>query len=192
MNTKENNGKRKVIIVTDGDRIARKAIEKAALSIGARTISKTAGNPTHIPACKVISLIKRAKNDPIVVMVDDKGHTGVGNGEQIIWEIAKCEEIDILGVIAVASNTQGVSGIKPDCSITKYGNIVQKTVDKCGNLQEDNVIYGDTVDILDFIRPKVIIGIGDPGKMDGKDDCDIGSPILTKAMVEIIKRSEYL
>ncbi len=34
----------------------------------------------------------------------------------------------------------------------------------------------------------LIVGIGDIGKMDGKDDCEIGAPIITKAMEEIINR----
>jgi stage V sporulation protein AE len=183
------NQKRKVILVTDGDRVARKAIEKAAANVGARCISRTAGNPSHLPGKKVIELIKQAKWNPIVVMVDDKGNIGEGSGEHVIRDIAKCSDIEIIGVIAVASNTEGVIGIEVDFSITKYGNIVKKTVDKCGNPKDGKVIYGDTVDILNIIEVPVIVGIGDPGKMDGKDGCGIGSPVITKAMQEIINRS---
>jgi len=181
--------KRRVIIVTDGDRIARKAVEKAAANVGARCISRSSGNPSHLPGKKVIELIRQAKWDPIVVMADDKGNIGEGSGEQVIRAIAKCPDIEIIGVIAVASNTEGVLGIETDFSITKYGNIVKKTVDKCGNPQEGKIIYGDTVDILNMLDIPVIIGIGDPGKMDGRDGCGIGSPVITKAMQEIINRS---
>lgn len=41
----------------------------------------------------------------------------------------------------------------------------------------------------DKIKVPVVIGIGDSGKMNGKDGCDIGAPIITKAMREIINRS---
>ena len=179
----------KVLLVTDGDRIARRAVERAAGNVGARCISRSAGNPSHLPGKKVIELIRQAKWDPVVVMVDDKGNIGEGSGEHIIREIAKCTDMDIIGVIAVASNTEGVQGIEIDFSITKYGNIVKKTVDKCGNAQAGKVIYGDTVDILNMIEVPVIVGIGDPGKMNGRDCCDIGSPVITRAMQEIINRS---
>ncbi|MGB7605066.1 MAG: stage V sporulation protein AE [Lutisporaceae bacterium] len=181
--------KRKVILVTDGDDIARKAVELAAANIGARCISKSAGNPTHLPGYKIIELIKQAKWDPIIVMADDRGHTGEGNGEHIIRDIAKCPEVEIIGVIAVASNTEGVQGIEVDFSITKYGNIVKRTVDKCGNPTDGKVINGDTVDILNMIEVPIIVGIGDPGKMNGKDGCGIGAPVITKAMRQIISRS---
>lgn len=181
--------KRRVILVTDGDRVARKAIEKAAANVGARCISRSAGNPSHLPGKKVIELIRQAKWDPVIVMADDKGNVGEGSGEQVIREISKCPDIEIIGAIAVASNTEGVLGIEANFSITKYGNIIRKTVDKCGNPQEGKVIYGDTVDILNIVDVPVIIGIGDPGKMNGKDECGIGSPIITKAMQEIINRS---
>lgn len=181
--------KRNVILVTDGDDIARKAVEKAAANIGGRCISKSAGNPTHLPGYKIIELIKQAKWDPVVVMVDDRGHTGEGPGESVIRDLAKCPDIEIIGVIAVASNTEGVEGIKVDFSISKYGNIIEKTVDKCGNPKSGRVIYGDTVDILNMIEVPVIIGIGDPGKMNGKDGYGIGAPVITKAMKQIINRS---
>lgn len=181
--------KRKIILVTDGDDIARKAVEKAAANIGARCISKSAGNPTHLPGYKIIELIQQAKWDPVVVMVDDRGHTGEGPGEHVMRDIAKCPDIEIIGVIAVASNTEGVRGIKTDYSITKYGNTIKKTVDKHGNPKSGEVIYGDTVDILNMIEVPVIVGIGDPGKMNGRDGCGIGAPVITKAMQQIINRS---
>ena len=181
--------KRKVIFVTDGDRVARKAVERAAANVGARCISRSAGNPSHLPGEKVIELIRQAKWDPIVVMADDKGNVGEGCGEQIMREVAKCPDIEIIGVIAVASNSMGVIGVEVDFSVTKYGAIVKKTVDKSGNPQYGKVIYGDTVDVLNVIETPLIIGIGDPGKMNGKDCDSLGSPVITKAMQEIINRS---
>ncbi|KUO74434.1 MAG: stage V sporulation protein AE [Clostridia bacterium BRH_c25] len=183
------NDKKRVILVTDGDGIARKAVETAALRIGGRCISKSAGNPTPMSGRSIVELIKQTPYDPVVVMVDDRGHTGMGKGEKAIKEIAQSSEVEILGVIAVASNTEGVKGISIDFSVTKDGNIIESTVDKYGNKTEGKRINGDTVDILESIDVPVIVGIGDPGKMNGKDCCDKGAPIITKAMKEIIERS---
>lgn len=185
----ENNNKKRVILVTDGDRIARKAVETAALRIGGRCISKSAGNPTPISGGSIVELIKQTPYDPVVVMVDDRGHTGMGKGEKAIRDIAKSPDVEILGVIAVASNTEGVKGVRIDFSVTKNGNIVESTVDKYGNIDGGEKINGDTVDILESIDVPIIVGVGDPGKMDGKDCCDKGAPIITKAMKEIMERS---
>lgn len=183
------NDKKRVILVTDGDKIAKKAVETAALRIGGRCISKSAGNPTPISSRSILELIKKTPYDPVVVMVDDRGHTGTGKGEKVIRDLTESPEVEILGIIAVASNTEGVKGTNIDFSITKDGNIVKNTVDKFGNQAEGEIINGDTVDILGSLVIPVIVGIGDPGKMDGKDCCDKGAPIITKAMKEIIERS---
>ncbi len=188
---KKNDGiqKRKVIVVTDGDLMAKKAVETAAKRIGGRCISRSAGNPTPISGHSITKLVKQAPHDPVVVMVDDKGHTGEGKGEKAIREIANAPDIEILGVIAVASNTEGVNGIKVDCSVTKNGNLIDSIVDKHGDKQDGNIIKGDTVDVLDGMKVPLVVGVGDPGKMDGKDCSEKGAPIITKAMKEIIKRS---
>lgn len=185
----ENKEKKRVILVTDGDGIARKAVETAALRIGGRCISRSAGNPTPMSGQKILELIRQTPYDPVVVMVDDRGDTGMGKGERVIMELAKSPEIKILGVVAVASNTEGVNGVSVDFSITKDGNIIPNTVDKYGNKRDGNKIIGDTVDILESVDVPVIVGIGDPGKMNGKDCCDKGAPIITKAMKEIIERA---
>lgn len=181
--------KKRVILVTDGDGIAKKAVETAALRIGGRCISKSAGNPTPMSGRSILELIGQTPYDPVVVMVDDKGNTGTGKGEIVMMELAESEEIEILGVIAVASNTENVKGTSVDFSITRDGNIIYDTVDKYGKKTGGNRINGDTVDILDTIKVPVIVGIGDPGKMNGRDCCDKGAPIITKAMKEIIERS---
>lgn len=183
------NNRRRVILVTDGDGVARKAVEAAALRIGGRCISKSAGNPTPMSGGSIVELIKQTPYDPVVVMVDDKGHTGMGKGEKAIRDIAESPDVEILGVIAVASNTEGVKGVRIDFSVTKDGNIVENIVDKFGNIAGGEKINGDTVDILESIAVPIIVGIGDPGKMNGKDGCDKGAPIITKAMKEIIERS---
>lgn len=181
--------KRKVILVTDGDSVAQRAVETAAANIGGRCISRSGGNPTPMSGVEIVELIKRAKYDPVVVMVDDKGSSRTGRGEWALYEIANHPDIEIIGVIAVASNTQGVKGIEVDFSVTCDGKIVEGAVDKEGLPKSSNVIYGDTVDIIEKCEVPVIVGIGDIGKMAGKDDCEMGAPILTKAMEEILNRN---
>ncbi|KXG74205.1 stage V sporulation protein AE [Thermotalea metallivorans] len=181
--------KRKVILVTDGDSVAQRAVETAAANIGGRCISRSGGNPTPMSGVEIVELIKRAKYDPVVVMVDDKGSSRTGRGEWALYEIANHPDIEIMGVIAVASNTQGVKGVEVDFSVTCDGKIIEGAVDKEGLPQKNNVIYGDTVDIIKKCEVPVIVGIGDIGKMAGKDDCEMGAPILTKAMEEILNRS---
>lgn len=181
--------KPRVILVTDGDDIALKAVEEAAINIGGRCISMSGGNPTPLTGSEIVELIKNAEHDPVVVMVDDRGNTRVGKGEQAMDYMLHCPEIDILGVIAVASNTKDVQGVKVDFSIDKDGHVVDSAVDKAGHKKKNNVIVGDTVDILNKNNVPVIVGIGDPGKMEGHDSTYIGSPIITKALKEIIKKS---
>lgn len=182
--------KRRVIIVTDGDNIARKAVETAAKQIGGRCISRSAGNPTPLTCQEIVELIKQSPKDPVVVMVDDRGKPGMGKGERIIEELSRRDDIQILGVVAVASNTQGVEGINVECSVDSNGKIVKGSVDKFGNPMNSNSIYGDTVDILNCIHVPVIIGMGDPGKMNGKDHYLLGAPVMTKALQLILDRSE--
>lgn len=184
--------KRNIILVTDGDKCARKAVETAAINIGGRCISRSGGNPTPITGKEIIEFIQDAKYDPVVVMVDDKGNTHMGPGEEALEYILNSDEVNVLGVIAVASNTNGVKGIKINCSIDRSGNIIYQAVDKYGVSKDNKIIKGDTVDVLNRTQKPIIIGIGDPGKMDGFDDSVIGAPIITKAMEEILKLSNFI
>jgi stage V sporulation protein AE len=179
--------KRRVIIVTDGDDIAKRAVEEASKNIGGRCISLSAGNPTKLSGKKIVEFIKMAKYDPVIVMADDKGDTGMGDGEKAIYTIINDEDIEVIGIVAVASNTSKVKGVKVDCSIDKFGNLTYKAVDKYGNETNTCILKGDTVNILSNIDVPYIVGIGDIGKMDGKDNITIGAPIITKAMEEILK-----
>lgn len=181
--------KRKVILVTDGDTVAQRAIEMAVARIGGRCISRSAGNPTPLTGEEIVDLVKTAKYDPVVIMVDDKGHTGIGKGEEALREILLHPKTQVLGVIAVASNTIGVKGVKVDFSINCEGKLVSNAVDKLGHETDSKVLYGDTVDIISKYSIPLVVGIGDIGKMDGKDDPLIGAPIVTKALQEIITRS---
>ena len=174
--------RRKVIIITDGDNIARQAAETAAAQVGGRCISRSAGNPTPIDGEKIIDMIKQSPTDPVVVMVDDRGKPGPGEGEAVINSLAKSKDIEIMGIIAVASNTRDVEGVKVDCSVDSSLDVISGPVDKTGNPSENSVVYGDTLDILNNVEVPIIIGVGDPGKMDGRDDCVLGAPVLTKAL----------
>ncbi|WP_139489239.1 stage V sporulation protein AE [Brevibacillus dissolubilis] len=185
--------KRKVIIITDGDYIAQKAVEEIAKQIGGRCISLSAGNPTPLSGKQVVELIKQAVNDPVLVMFDDNGNRSTGNGEQAMEYVITHPDVEILGAIAVASNTKWVSGTHVSYSIDNQGRIIDEAVDKDGFMDEDleNQIYGDTVDILNKYNIPNVIGIGDIGKMQGKDHIRQGCPITRKAVDWILERSEY-
>lgn len=185
--------RRKVIVITDGDKIAKKAVEQVARRVSGRCISLSAGNPTPLTGPEIVELIKAAKYDPVLVMLDDKGSSEKGKGEKALEYIAKHPDIEILGVVAVASNTDHTQGVVVDNSITKEGEVVTQAVDKHGNPKVFNgaVLEGDTVDILNELDIPVIIGTGDTGKMDGADSLKKKVPITTKAVEEILFRSGY-
>lgn len=182
-----------VIVVTDGDQVARRAVETAAHNVGARCISASAGNPTALSGSQLLELVKKAAHDPVVVMLDDRGCEGRGRGESALACLANHPDINILGVLAVASNSGFDEGAHVDFSIDRRGKLVQGPVDKLGYASGDcgTVLSGDTVELLDSLDLPVVIGIGDVGKMDGADDCDYGAPLTTRALREIIKRSGY-
>lgn len=186
--------KRNIIVVTDGDKSACKAVETAAANIGARCISLSSGNPTWVTGPAMVKLIKETPHDPVVVMVDDRGVSGMGKGESVLAYIAGHPEINILGVLAVASNTAGATGANVDCSVNREGKLTCFAVDKTGNekLDASSQLVGDTVDILNQLDLPVIVGIGDIGKMDGLDDYRNGAPLTTKALLEIIERSGFI
>jgi len=181
-----------VIIVTDGDRVAGRTVRVAAHNIGARFISLTTGNPTPLSGQEIIGLIKQTPHDPVIIMVDDRGKSGFGKGEQVIKYVTEHPDIEVIGAVAVASNTGYTGGVQVDESVTRCCDIVSGPVDKLGNPEEMGHKYleGDTVDILSELDIPVIIGTGDTGKMDFADDYEKGAPVTTKALQEIINRSE--
>ncbi|MHB1126836.1 MAG: stage V sporulation protein AE [Bacillota bacterium] len=184
--------KRKVVLITDGDRVARKAVEKVARNVGGRCISLSAGNPTPLSGEQIVELIKTASNEPVLVMLDDRGNNGRGKGENAMAVIARHPDIEVLGVVAVASNTEQTSGTKVDCSVTQTGEIIDAPVDKDGEPRNrDPLLKGDTVDVLNQLHVPVVIGTGDTGKMEERDALGKGVPITTKAVEEILRRSGY-
>ena len=181
--------KRRVIIVTDGDEVAKKAIEVAAANIGGRCISASAGNPTSLSGSEIIELIKKAEHEPVVVMVDDRNIPGKGKGERAMEIIINDDNLEVLGVVAVSSNAMECNDINLTCSITRDGTVIEGGVDKDGNGHESKIICGETLSILQNKRNLIIVGIGDPGKMNYNDGVTKGAPITTKALQEIISRS---
>ncbi len=179
-----------VILVTDGDSMAKKAVEAAAANIGGRCISASAGNPTGLTGAEIVERILQAPYDPVVIMVDDRGEKGAGSGEKALAHIARSDKVDLLGVVAVSSNGKDCRGIDVSCSVTSDGDIIESSVDKSGTELSSNSICGDTLSVLRGMKSMTIVGMGDPGKMDFKDDAEKGAPVTTKALEEIVKRSK--
>jgi stage V sporulation protein AE len=183
--------KRKVILVTDGDYFAEKAVEAAAKNICGHVIFKSAGNPSPLTGEAIIRIILESEKNPVIVMVDDSGHSGLGPGEEVLLDIARHPEIDVLGVVAVASNSETEEGAEVTASVTREGKVVNRGVDKHGNPKADNKVYGDTLSILNRLDIPIVIGMGDPGKMNDQDDPAKGAPITTKAFQKILEKSGY-
>jgi stage V sporulation protein AE len=181
--------KKRVIFVTDGDMVAMRAVEIAAANIGGRCISASAGNPTILTGEEIVELIKNVEHDPVVVMVDDRGYKGKGIGEMVMEAVMNNDYIETLGVLAVSSKGKDCGRFKVSCSITKEGEIIDGTVDKDGKETHTKIVCGDTLSILREYNDMVIVGIGDPGKMDFNDEIEKGAPITTKALKEVLKRS---
>lgn len=187
----------RVILITDGDRVAQEAVESIGASLGLRCISASAGNPTPISGKKIVDLLKTVPYDPVLVMFDDKGHSEKAEGEQALEYVANHPDIEVLGVVAVASNTTGIQGVHADACIDCHGHVIDLSVDKKGEIKAkqdcslEPKVVGDTVDVLNELEIPVIIGVGDIGKMDKHDDLSRGAPITRRAIEEILKRSGH-
>lgn len=183
----------RVILITDGDHVAQAVIEDIAVSLGLRCISASGGNPTPISGEEIVRLLKTVHHDPVLVMFDDRGNSDKGIGEVAMEYVASHTDIEVLGAVAVASNTPGTLGIAADECITCKGDIVSRPVDKNGDLKgrktEKPVISGDTVDVLNDLEVPFIVGVGDVGKMHSNDDVRRGAPITRKAIEEILRQS---
>ncbi|TLS35652.1 stage V sporulation protein AE [Pseudalkalibacillus caeni] len=185
-------GKKRVILVTDGDLYALKAIETVAKAIGGRCISQSFGNPSERSGNELVKLIHQAPYDPVFVMFDDCGYKGEGKGESAMKTVASHPDIEVVGAIAVASNAHSLEWSKVNISIDRYGNLTEYGVDKSGVPDvELGRINGDTVSVLDELDLPYVIGIGDIGKMAGLDDAKRGSPVTKKAVEILLERSEY-
>jgi stage V sporulation protein AE len=178
--------KRKVIIVTDGDKTAQQAVEAATRSIGGRCISASAGNPTELSGSEIFENIMRSPHDPVIVMFDDNGKKDKGYGERAILSLSSYPQIEIIGAVAVASEFNTSNKVPVNFSITRDGKKVNSGVDKNGFPIQEQEVHGDTVGALAELNIPTIVGLGDPGKMDGLDDPYHGAPITTMALKEIM------
>lgn len=185
--------KRKVVVITDGDRAAQRVVEKVAKNVGGRAISLSGGNPTPVSGWQIAEAVRKTPYDPVLVMIDDCGCRGEGCGERALAELVNQEDIEILGVVAVASNTAKVEGTKINAAVTRDGQIIDRPVNKDGNPQKetDPRIHGDTVDILNRLAIPVVIGVGDLGKMNNADLVEEGAKITTQAVQEVLSRSNF-
>ncbi len=181
--------RRRVILVTDGDEAARRAVEVACRRLGLFCISRSAGNPTPLSGRALAELALSAADDPVVVMLDDDGEPDRDRGERALEELARDDRLEILGAVAVASDTRPVRGTPVDVSVDRRGRVAPRAVDKHGHLLDRRVVKGDTVDVLQRLRIPVVVGLGDPGKMDGRDDAGRGAPLTVKALREVLDRA---
>ena len=179
--------KRKVIIVTDGDEVARHAVETATKKIGGRCISMSAGNPSQFSGAEIVEVVMQAAHDPVVVMFDDNGNQNRGYGEKALSSLSVYPQIEIIGAVAVASGAHPEHGTKVNFSIDKLGKKINYGVDKDGANTGIDEVFGDTIGVLNELDIPIIVGLGDPGKMNGLDDPLKGAPITTKALREIVE-----
>jgi stage V sporulation protein AE len=182
--------RKRVILITDGDLYALKAVECVAEEIGGRCISQSWGNPSRLTGSELVSMILSTPYDPVLVMFDDCGYRGEGPGERAMREVCRHPEVEVLGAIAVASKTHLAEWTKVDVSIDRFGELSAYGVDKSGLPDtEFGRIDGDTVYILDELDIPLIVGVGDIGKMAGVDHAGMGAPITKQAIELILERS---
>lgn len=182
--------KKRVIILTDGDETAYDALSEACRDLQCHPLKASVGNPTPLSGEELIAAIARAPGEPVVVMVDDRGDARRGKGERALDALISAPELDVLGVVAVAANTHPVKGVEVDVSVDQDGHIIEHAVDKAGREVSGRRLKGDTVDVLDSYQGP-IVGLGDPGKMDGHDALSRGVPATRRAIEEILQREGH-
>lgn len=179
--------KKRVIIFTDGDPTAYRALSEACHELSCHPLKASRGNPTPLDGQELVRQILEAPVEPVVVMVDDRGEAGLGEGERALDVLIHSPELDVMGVVAVAANTHPVQGVQVGESVDQDGQVVQDAVDKDGHVLGSPVLKGDTVDVLQGFSG-TIVGLGDPGKMQGHDAIRKGVPATRRALEEILKK----
>ncbi|WP_026689409.1 stage V sporulation protein AE [Alteribacter aurantiacus] len=183
--------KKRVILITDGDTAARMAVERASKKLHCFCISKSGGNPSPLTGEALVDLVLECPGDPVIVLFDDCGYPEEGPGEKALLTICQHPDLTILGAIAVASQSYSHEWAKVNFSIDRNGELTEYGVDKDGIVDtEIGRIRGDTVYVLDQVDIPIVIGVGDLGKMGGRDSIDKGAPITTQAIKTILERSD--
>ncbi len=180
-----------VIVVTDGDETAYRAIDVACQELELFPLMASRGNPTPLSGKALVKAVLEAPKEPVVVMVDDRGQADQGVGERDLEVLLKSPKLNVLGVVAVAANTRSVQGVAVDASVTQTGQVIDGVVNKKGRATSGDTLHGDTVDVLHGHEELTVIGLGDPGKMEGHDTMSQGVPATKKALQEILRRSGY-
>lgn len=170
--------------------MAKQVIERAIDKIGGSMISLSAGNPTLLTGAEIVELLEQTAPEPVAIMVDDCGDPGIGWGERAMKVILGHPKVEVLGIVAVASNTSVGRGCRVDFSIDARGEKIFQGVDKHGKPKDKPIISGDTVHILDDVSVPVIVGIGDPGKMRLDDGKENSIQVMTLAFEEILKKND--
>jgi stage V sporulation protein AE len=180
---------KRVILVTDGDEYAQEAITQACKNEGLYPVLSSGGNPTPLSGERLAWEIKQAPYDPVVVMLDDRGEVGEGKGEKALEHLLLDKSLNVLGVIAVASNTEEARGIEVTESVDRYGHVINRPVDKYGEPEPigHRLLKGDTTEILARFPGVKVVGVGDLGKMKGNDNPAHGAEITTKCLKELLK-----
>ncbi len=181
--------KRKVIVFTDGDQTAYEALSQACDELGCHPLRASQGNPTPLAGRQLVRAVLEAPKEPVVVMVDDRGDAGPGPGEAALADLTRAPELEVLGVVAVAANTRPVRGVDVTRSVDQHASLTTGAVDKEGRPVPSQTLKGDTVDVLQAFRGP-IIGLGDPGKMQGHDSLAEGVPATRRALLEILRTAE--
>ncbi len=175
-------------MVTDGDVYAQEAIIQACKNLGLYPVLSSGGNPTPLPGERLAYEIKEAPYDPVVVMLDDRGEVGEGRGERALEYLLLDKSLEVLGVIAVASNTEQVRGVKVTESVDRYGQVINRPVDKYGEPEPigHHLLKGDTTEILARFPDVKVVGVGDLGKMKGNDNPAHGAEVTTRCLKELL------
>ncbi|QQK75960.1 stage V sporulation protein AE [Salicibibacter cibarius] len=182
---------KRIIYVTDGDAAAAKAVAAATKTIGIGCLTFSGGNPTNCTYEELLKRIMKTKDEITVLLFDDAGQPYEGRGETLMVRLASEEGINVIGALAVASTERSGDWTSVDVSVDRYGKLSEQGVDKEGFRDiEENRIHGDTVYCLDQLSIPVIVGIGDLGKMGGRDDPKRDAPVTETALRVIIERED--
>ena len=160
--------RRRVVLVTDGDEYAKRTIELLTKEFGGRCISASQSNPTKLTGKKVVELIMQTPYDPVFVMFDDSGFIGEGSGEKALKYVATHKQIDVLGILAVASNTHhGNIGARAFYNIDDWVLQNIEEIEKKGDkFQEYSILmnfYGNIALVLSHVSLEFRVECCDKG-----------------------------